>query len=347
MPHTILITRSAAMERSKRVLNRPAVVHLRETLARFGARLGMQFAGAITYFLVLALIPTLMFAFAALGFTLDVVRPELKGVVVDWLQSTAPGEDQLVAMLENFLANWATVGIIGIVSALYTAQGFIGNLKDAVRAQLTDHMDDIPKESFPMRIINNILTLLGLLIGAAITIAGTIIGTGLATTIADWLNLPGWFAPLLNIGTIVLTAAMAWVMFMFMFTMIPHKPVPIRTRIIGSLVGALALTLLLNIATVLIDLFSSSPTAALFGPIIAIMLSMNIFIRIVLMIAAWMGTTHETPVFDTVAEAEDDRAGTLTAQSTSENALALLAATGLVLLTILGLKKYEEKFGDS
>ncbi|MYM20513.1 tRNA-processing ribonuclease [Brevibacterium sp. 5221] len=327
------------------VLRKPVVVHLRHTIARFGQRMGNQFAAAITYFLVLALIPTLMFAFATLGFVLSVVRPELVDVVIGEVRQLAPGQDQLVEMLQNYLKNWAGVGIVAVVGALYTAQGFIGNFKDAVRFQLAADMDDVPKEPFAARIGNNVVTLVGLLVGIAVTIAATAVGTGLQTTIAQALDLPGWFAPLLNIGTIAITLLMAWLVFLFIFTLIPSEPIPPRTKRIGSFAGALALTVLLNIATVLVDAFSSSPTAALFGPVIAIMLSMNIFTRIVLLVAAWMGTSNDRPVFrrlsaNSAPPAEQGEKSVGPAAGESFGALA--AAAGIIALTLLGLKRYED-----
>lgn len=338
----LLTKRSAAVARSQSFLNKPFVAHLKDTVARFGARLGNQFAAAITYFLVLAIIPTLMFAFAILGFTLDVVKPEWVGMIKDWLAQTAPGQDDLVSMLQNFLDNWQAVGVIGILSALYTAQGFIGNLKDAIRSQLTDDMDNIPKEPFVKRTLNNVYTLLGILLLSLLTLSATVLGTGLQNVIANWLHLPGWFAPVFNIVTILLTLAMTWVMFMFIFSTVPAKPIPGRTRAIGSLAGAIGLTVLLNLATVLINLFSGSPTAALFGPIIAIMLSMNLFIRILLMVAAWMGTSHDKPVFAKVTEGKPYEPKEKDEVDLTSSLGAGLAAVGLIFLTLFGLKKFEE-----
>lgn len=337
----LLTNSNSAAQSAKSFMRRPAVQHLMATVQRFNLRLGNQFGAAITYFLVLALIPTLMFAFAALGFVLDVIRPEWVDVIVGYLEEAAPGQDALVEMLRNFLDNWQTVGIIGVLSALYTAQGFIGNLKDAIRAQLRSEMGAKPKENFIIRTVNNTVTLLGILVGVAITLALTVVGTGLQTTIVSWLGLPDWVTPVLTITPIIITLAMSWLIFMFIFTMIPITPIPKRTRMLGSLMGAIALTALLNLATVLIDLFSGSPTAALFGPVIAIMLSMNVFARIILVVAAWMGTADDQPIFSEIPSAprkyEEKKDSDL-----GSSVMALATASGIIALTILGFKR----FGD-
>lgn len=340
----ILVSSSSAAAAAQSFMNRPAVVHLMATLQRFGQRLGSQFGAAITYFLVLALIPTLMFAFAALGFILDVVRPELVDVVTQKLEEFAPGQDQLVEMLQNFISNWQAVGLVGIASALYTAQGFIGNLKDAVRAQLRKDMEAKPKENFVIRTLSNVITLLGLLVGIGLMIALTVIGASLQSPIVRWLQLPGWVTPVLTITPIIITLFSAWLIFMFMFTMIPLTPIPKRTKRLGSLFGAIALTLLLNAATLLIDVFSGSPTAALFGPVIAIMLSMNVFARIILMVAAWMGTADDESIFATIAHAPPrSRAELVSAQSTAETVGAFAVAAGLITVTLLGFNRWADK----
>ena len=47
-----------------RLRNRPQIAHLLRAVARYNERLGSQFAAAMTYFSVLALVPVLMFAFS-------------------------------------------------------------------------------------------------------------------------------------------------------------------------------------------------------------------------------------------------------------------------------------------
>lgn len=339
-PRILATPDAKAVAAGKRLVRRPGVAHIKATLVRYGERLGNQFSAAITYFLVLALIPTLMFAFASLGFFLDVVRPELVVEVKDTLHEVAPDQEQLVDLLENFLDNWRAVGLVGVVTALYTAQGFIGNLQDAIRTQLRSRMTVKAKTNFFVRMFMNIVILLGLLVGIAVTIVLTVAGTGLQSSILTWLNLPAELAPLLVLVPLLISATMAWLIFMFIFTMIPLRPIPMRTRAQGSLMGAIAFTLLLNFATLLIELFSSSPTAALFGPIIAVMLSMNIFARIVLMVAAWMGTAEERSIFSTVPDSTPGEEPSAMTSRVAE-AKGLVWGIGLVVLTLLGFRVLE------
>ncbi|HET9649782.1 MAG TPA: YhjD/YihY/BrkB family envelope integrity protein, partial [Microlunatus sp.] len=130
-----------------RMRNRPQIAHLERAIKRFNERLGSQFAAAITYFSVLALVPVLMFAFSITGFVLIELRPELIDQVVAWVSELFGGFDQatqqsLVGVVENALRNYAAVGVVGLLSAAYSGAGWIGNVKKAVRAQWKTDFDD-------------------------------------------------------------------------------------------------------------------------------------------------------------------------------------------------------------
>src|SRR6476469_4220745 len=57
--------------RGKRIASHKSVKHLIEAITRYGDRLGSQFAGAMTYFACLSLVPILMVAFAIGGIVLQ------------------------------------------------------------------------------------------------------------------------------------------------------------------------------------------------------------------------------------------------------------------------------------
>ena len=108
--------------------------------------------------------------------------------------------------------------------------------------------------------------------------------------IADLLGLSGFAASLLFIVPVILTFGAAWMIFWFLFTMLPERPVDKQAKNRGSLIGATAFLILINFSTVLVNLFSGNKAAGVFGSIIAIMLTLNVFARIILFIAAWIGT---------------------------------------------------------
>src|SRR5918997_384293 len=130
----------------ERLKDKPWVAHLLRAVERFLNRLGNQFGAAITYFSVLALIPILLFAFAVLGFVLTVLRPDLIETVVSVFSEALGTLDsdtrqQLVDQVAGTLSNWRGVGIVALLSAVYSGAGWMGNLKNAIRAQLRPDFD--------------------------------------------------------------------------------------------------------------------------------------------------------------------------------------------------------------
>lgn len=339
-PAKVLASRNTVAEVGHNAITQPGPAHLMRAVKRFGERLGNQFGAAITYFLVLAVMPIAMFTFAALGFVLDVLRPDLVPVITDQIETYVGGNSSLTEQLESFLTSWQSVGIIAILAALYTGQGFIGNLGAAVRAQLNADFDDaVPDKSFVMKILSNVATLLGLIVGLLLTVALTIVGTGLPSVIGDAFGLPGWARALLVIVPLIIALGAAWLIFMFLFTTLPERPVGKQAKIRGSLIGAVAYVFLLNFATVLVDLFSGNKAAGVFGSIIAIMLTMNIFARIILFVAAWIGTAN--PPRPQEEKSPEYRFVEPKVQAQSLG--ALLAGAGIITLTLLGFRRHDER----
>lgn len=341
-PAKVLASRNTVAEVGHNAVNKPGPAHLMRAVQRFGQRLGSQFGAAITYFLVLAVMPIAMVSLASIGFVLDIARPELLPEVTKQIETFTAGNSSLTKTLEGYLLQWQAVGIIGILTGLYTGQGFIGNLGAAVRAQLHDDFDDaVPEKSFVAKVLGNVVTLIGLIIGLLLAVALTVVGTGLRSVIADLLGLSGFAASLLFIVPVILTFAAAWMIFWFLFTMLPEKPVDKQAKNRGSLIGATAFLILINFSTVLVNLFSGNKAAGVFGSIIAIMLTLNVFARIILFIAAWIGTAkpprprEEEPEYRFVEPK-------VQAQSLG----ALITGAGIVALTLLGFKRFDERRSD-
>ncbi|MGC3021602.1 YhjD/YihY/BrkB family envelope integrity protein [Brevibacterium sp. FAM 24630] len=342
-PAKVLASRNNVAEAGHKAVNRPGPAHLMRAVQRFGQRLGNQFGAAITYFLVLAVMPIAMVSLAGLGFVLDIARPDLLSQVTEQIETFAAGNSSLAEQLESYLLQWQAVGIIGIITGLYTGQGFIGNLGAAVRAQLHEDFDDVVEKSFIKKILGNVVTLIGLIIGLLLAVALTVVGTGLRSMIADFLGLSGFLASLLFVVPLLLTFGAAWLIFWFLFTMLPEKPVDKQAKNRGSLIGATAFLLLINFSTVLVNLFSGNKAAGVFGSIIAIMLTLNVFARIVLFVAAWIGTA--TPPRPQEEESPEYRFVEPKVQAQSLG--ALLAGAGIVALTLLGFRRLEEHQSES
>ena len=281
---------------------KPWVAHLIRTAERFTNRLGSQFAAAITYFSVLAMVPLLLLAFSILGFVLTVLYPEVIDEVTVAVTDALGGVDpetqaNLSALITEYLQNWRGVGIVALVAALYSGAGWMGNLKNAVRAQWRPDFDlQEAQGNIVKKTVVNLVLLLGLIVLIAITFALASVSTALTGTVLDALGLThiGWLRPVLHFVPIIFSIGAGWLLFMYLFSVLPEdrEPWPIVRR--GALMGAVGLAVLQYAAGLLIAAFQNNKAAQLFGPVIVLMLFLNIFAQLILFIAAWIATArHE------------------------------------------------------
>jgi membrane protein len=158
--------------------------------------------------------------------------------------------------------------------------------------------------------LGNLLLLLGLLLGLAVTFGLSSLSTSLAGTVVDFLGLgdQAWTAPLLRISSVVVAIGAGWLIFMYLYTVLPETREPWSVVRRGALLGSIALVALQYLAGFLIRAFQGNPAAAIFGPVIVLMLFFNIFAQLILFIAAWIATAeHEAIPVATAEEEEEER----------------------------------------
>ena len=299
-----------AQEKIKELKQVPAVAHVVRMNTRFATRLGSQFAGAITYFSLLSMVPILMVALSACGFTLTVLRPDLLERVQAAIMVKLQGipEDlqaQLTGLIHNLLRNWASVGLVGLFSSIYTSAGWAGNLKSAVRAQTRPMFDMSEQKHFILiEIMLNLAILLGLLIILTVTFALAAMATSLTGTIVHWLALdkvPG-ISLLLRVVGPILSAITGWAMFVYLYKVLPEQTFPFRIISRGALIGSAGLFVLQYLTGFLMGRFAGNPAAAVFGPVIVLMLFFNLFARLNIYVAAWIATSIQPAVAGQIQE---------------------------------------------
>jgi membrane protein len=124
------------------------------------------------------------------------------------------------------------------------------------------------------------------------------LSTSLADTVVMWLGLGGepWIAPLVRVTSAVFSIIAGWLIFMYLYTLLPEtrEPWPIVRR--GALLGSIALAAVLYLASFLISAFRGNAAAVIFGPVIVVMLFFNVFAQLTLFIAAWIATAQHDAV---------------------------------------------------
>lgn len=125
---------------AEKVQRNHMVAHIIRAAERFNDRLGNQFGAAITYFSFLSMIPILMVSFAAAGFVLA-SHPTLLQDIFDKILLNV-SDPTLAATLKNTIntavQQRTAVGIVGLLVALYSGINWMGNLREAIRAQSRD-----------------------------------------------------------------------------------------------------------------------------------------------------------------------------------------------------------------
>src|SRR5690606_37575142 len=98
------------------------------------------------------------------------------------------------------------------------------------------------KRNFFLEIVENLLIFLGLLISIAVAFGVTNAGGAFSESVIGWLGLeevPG-IELLLRLGTIVLVLIASWLLFAFLFLVLPGEGAPVRIWLVGTLIGAVA-----------------------------------------------------------------------------------------------------------
>ncbi len=279
--------------------------HLIRTVERYVTRLGGQAAAAITYFSVLAVVPILMFAFAIAGIVLTVVRPELltpaAGAIADAIGTADPAtRQQILDLAGSALGNWKSVGIVGLVSAVYSGAGWMGNLKNAVRAQWRPAFEVAGPPGANIVLVTlkgyavNLLQLVVLVVAMAVTFGLASLSTTFADRLLDLVGLTdiGWLNPVLRLVPVVFSVGAGFVLFLFLYRVLPETREPRSVVYRGAVIGAVGLAALQYLSTFLVGVFSTNRAFAVFGSVIALMLFLNLFAQLILFMAAWIATAH-------------------------------------------------------
>lgn len=262
---------------SHRVKAFPAVAHIIRATDRFNDRLGSQFGAAITYFSFLSLIPILMVSFAAVGFVLA-SNPDLLAGLINKIVNTI-SDPSLAATLKNTvntaIQQRTTVGLTGLAIALYSGISWMGNLREAIRAQSRDVWERNPQdqEKFYYRYARDFISLTGLVIALIITLSLTSIAGAAQSAIVNALGLGGieWLRPVMTLIALSISIAANYLLFLWIFWILPrHKPKK-KALLRGTLIAAIGFEIIKFIMTMMLPRLASSPSGAAFGSVIGLM----------------------------------------------------------------------------
>ncbi|MDN6199238.1 MAG: YihY family inner membrane protein [Corynebacterium flavescens] len=274
----------------------PFVDHLLRMNDRYSGAGGNQYAAGITYYSVLAIFPLLMIAVATAA-TVLAARPDLFDQLQGRIAESVSGElgGTLNGVLETAVAQRGAMFGVGGLTTLWSGLGWMGNLRIGISAMWG--IDPNDGGGFVRTKISDFLGLVGLLVALAIAFGVTVAGTsGLSTRIFDLLGIEsfpgsGWVVFLIGlVAGLIANFLVVWWMLVFL----PRTRVPLRSGLIGAVIGAVALEILKQASTLIMSSAAGNPAGAVFGPVIVLMVVMYLLWRVVLYVSAWTATTEES-----------------------------------------------------
>lgn len=204
-------------------------------------------AGAITFNVLVAVIPLLILAAGISGFLvgdrLGRVSPDVVEVVMGYLPpGAAVGLQDLVdRVLEGLVADRAGLSIIGAVVLAWISTRLIGTLRVVLRQTF-----DLEVERGILR--GKLFDFLVVIVGAALILLNFGVTVGVRTVEAlgaIFLAADGWGAVLLAEGAgRLLSFASAWVLFFLLYRFLPARRPDFRTAVAGATFAAVGFELL-------------------------------------------------------------------------------------------------------
>lgn len=282
----------------KHVKSWPSIAHWLRATERFNDRMGSQFGAAITYFSFLSLIPILMVSFAAVGFVLA-SNPDLLAELINKIVNSI-SDPTLAATLKNSVntavQQRTTVGLTGLALALYSGISWMGNLREAIRAQSRDVWERNPQdqEKIYFRYTRDFISLIGLVIALIITLSLTSIAGSAQAAIVQALGLDGieWLRPAMTAIALSISIFANYLLFLWIFWMLPrHKPKK-KALLRGTLLAAIGFEVIKFVMTMTLPQLARSPSGAAFGSVIGLMAFFYFFARLTLFCAAWIATAQ-------------------------------------------------------
>jgi membrane protein len=292
--------------RIERLLRIGWIAHIQRAVQRYNGRFGYQFGAGVAYFSVLAVVPVIMVAFSTLGFFLVELRPDLVSTVANLATAQFRGADpEVIETIEagiiSLLENYTSIGVVGLITGLYAGATWMGHLRNAIDAQWRSDFDaerqSIP---YPIKVAVNLVRMAGLLVAIAITFGLATISTNFAQQVATWLGFADSWATsaVLRLLAPALSIVAGWLTFCYIYVVVPRQRESWRRIWIGAVFGAIGLFILQYATALIIRVLSGNTAAAVFGPVIVVMLFFNLFAQLILIIAAWIATWDEPAFID-------------------------------------------------
>ncbi|GAA2249679.1 YihY/virulence factor BrkB family protein [Streptomyces amakusaensis] len=249
-----------------------------------------RLAAAITFLSFLALFPLITVAAAVWAALLG---EEGLTRLQDRLADQVPGISEQLD-IGSLVANAGTVGLVAGALLLLTGIGWVGSMRDCLRAVWG--LDDEDEGNPVLRRLKDAGVLLGLGATALASLAASALGSSAVGWGAERLGIEpgGAEGVLLSAAAISVAVAAGFLILLYLLTLLPGTHPPRRRLLVAALLGAVGFELLKLLLSGYMQGVASKSLYGAFGVPVALLLWINLTAKLLLYCAAWTATATAT-----------------------------------------------------
>jgi membrane protein len=247
-----------------------------------------RLAAAMTFISFVALFPLLTVAAAITAATLSTSQQK---DLQDNLAEQVPGiSDQLD--IEGLVQNAGTIGLIAGAVLLFIGIGWVGSMRDCLRAVW--ELPDSEENPFLRKLKDG-----GVLVGLGGAVLLTVAASTVASNAVGWtarqlgIDEHGWGSVLLRAAAFTVAVLAAFLLLLYLLTLLPGVQPPRRRLIVAALIGAAGFELLKLLLSGYMRGVASKSMYGAFGVPIALLLWINFTAKLLLFCAAWTATPSD------------------------------------------------------
>lgn len=257
-------------------------------------RRGPLLSSGLSYQALFAVFAAIWVAFAVAG-VLITGNPTVHQAVLDLLARSIPGlfsTDSSAGAIDPTTLTTVSIlswtGAIAAVGLLFTALGWLGSARTAVRS-----MFKLPGASTNFILL--ILKDLGLAVafGAALLLSAvlSVLSTLLIGSVLDWLGIverKTVAEVLIRVAGFLIVLGLDTVVLGTLYRVLSGIKIPLRILAPGAIIGALALGILKVLGTLLLGGATHNPLLVTFAVFVGLLIWFNLICQIILLGAAWI-----------------------------------------------------------
>jgi membrane protein len=147
----------------------------------------------------------------------------------------------------------------------------------------------------PKRLLFDLLALLGLGVALAGSFAITGLASGFAADVLSFVGLDdqAWAVFLLRVLGILLGLVANFGVFLWVIARLPRQHTPLRSAVKAAVLGAVGFEVLKQVMTFYLSSVTISPSGAVFGSLLGLLVFVNFVSRFTLFVTAWAATAKE------------------------------------------------------